>query len=143
LIVFLKLIITPLKLCAPDSLELVAHEAVDDEVSGGIKNEEPVHEAGETEEPGRGSEVRTPASVDDDGVSDDEHDLHEDTVGHEELCTVDDEPGEVTEKEHKDNADKDSSKIHLIVSGAVTVGPNMGIPESERKDENIGWTCLT
>ena len=44
---------TPLKLCAQDSLELVAHETVDDEVSGGIENEEPVHEAGEAEEPGR------------------------------------------------------------------------------------------
>ena len=50
----------------------------------------------------------------------------------------------MTEKEHKDNADKDSSKIHLIVSGAVTVGPHMGITESDtRKDENIGWSPLT
>ena len=103
-----------------------------------------MHEAGEAEEPGRGSEVVTPASVDDEDVIDYEQDLREDTVGHEELCTVDDEPGEVTEKEHKDNTDKDASKIHLIVGGAVTVGPNMGIPERDtRIDEKFGWTSLT
>ena len=103
-----------------------------------------MHEAGEAEEPGRGSEVWTPASVDDQDVGDDEQDLHEYTVGHEELRTVDDEPGEVTDKEHKDNTHKDASKINLIVSGGVTVGPNMGIPESDtRKDEKIGWTCVT
>ena len=45
----------------------------------------------------------------------------------------------MTEKEHKDNAEKDAGKIHLIVSGAVTVGPHMGIPESDtRTVENIG-----
>jgi hypothetical protein len=141
---FSKSVMTPLKLCAQDSLELVAHEAVDDEVSGGIENEEPVHEAGEAEEPGRGSEVGTPVNVEYQDVRDYEQDLHEDTVGHEELSTVDDEPGEVTEKKHKDNADKDASQVHFIVGGTVTVGPNMGIPESDtRKDKKIGWTCLT
>ena len=50
----------------------------------------------------------------------------------------------MTEKEHKDNTDKDASKIHLIVGGAVTVGPNMGIPERDtRIDEKFGWTSLT
>ena len=103
-----------------------------------------MHEAGEAEEPGRGSEVGTPASVDDLDGSDDEQDLHEDTVSHEELCTVDDEPGEVTEKEHKDNTDKDASQVHLIVGGGVTVGPYMGIPaDGTRTGEDIGWTCLT
>ena len=87
-----------------------------------------MHEAGEAEEPGRGSEVWTPASVDDQDVIDYEQDLHEYTVGHEELSTVDDEPGEVTEKKHKDNTDKDAGQVHLIVTGGVTVGPHMGIP---------------
>ena len=71
-IVFWKLVNAPLKLGKQDSLELVAHEAVDDEVSGGIEDEEPVHEAGEAEEPGRGSEVWTPASVDDQESIEDE-----------------------------------------------------------------------
>ena len=50
----------------------------------------------------------------------------------------------MTEKKHKNNTDKDAGKIHLIVTGGVTVGPHMGIPESdERTGKMIGWTCLT
>ena len=71
-----------------------------------------VHTPGEAEEPCRGDEV---------GAADD-------AVGHEELCTVDDEPGEVTTKKHNDNADKNASKVHLVVSaGVVAVGSNMSI----------------
>ena len=67
---------------------------------------------GETEEPCRGDEV---------GAADD-------ALGHEELCTVDDEPGEVTTEKHDDNADKNASKVHLVVSaGVVAVGSNMSI----------------
>ena len=52
----------------------------------------------------------------------------DDAVDHEELCTVDDEPGEVTTEEHDDNADKNASKVHLVVSaGVVAVGSNMSI----------------
>ena len=68
---------------------------------------------GQAEEPCRGSEVLTA----------------DDAVGHQELCTVDDEPGGVTEEKHDDNADKDASKVHLIVGTAVVaVGSYMGIP---------------
>jgi hypothetical protein len=48
-------------------------------------------------------------------------------VCHEELCTIDDQPREVTEKKDDDNADEDTSKIHLIMSRAVVVGPHMGV----------------
>ena len=69
-----------------------------------------VHTPGEAEEQCRGDEV---------GAADD-------AVGHEELCTVDDEPGEVTK-----NKDKNASKVHLIVSaGVVAVGSNMSISET-------------
>ena len=98
-----NLLSLPFDLCPQDGLELVAHEAVDEEVRGGIEDEEPVHEAGEAEEPGWGEEVGTA----------------DDALGHEELCTVDDEPGDVTEEKHNDNADKDAGKIHLIVGTAV------------------------
>ena len=90
----------PFDLCSQDGLELVAHEAVDEEVRGGIEDEEPVHEAGEAEEPGWGEEVGTA----------------DDALGHEELCTVDDEPGDVTEEKHNDYTDKDAGKNHLVLS---------------------------
>jgi hypothetical protein len=68
---------------------------------------------GQAEEPCRGGEVLT---VDD-------------AVGHQELCTVDDEPGQVTDEKHNDNADQDASKVHLVVGTAVVaVGSDMGIP---------------
>ena len=67
---------------------------------------------GEAEEPCRGSEV---------GAADD-------ALGHQELCAVDDESGEVTEEEHDNNANKNAGKIHLIVgTTVVAVGANMGI----------------
>ena len=51
-----------------------------------------MHEAGQAEEPGRGREVRTPDNTDDEDLCMDEgRDLLEDAVGHEELCTVDEE----------------------------------------------------
>ena len=70
---------------------------------------------GQAEKPCRGSEVLTA----------------DDAVGHQELCAVDDEPWEVTEEKHDDNADKDASKVHLIMGTAVVVvGSDMGIPET-------------
>ena len=47
----------PFNFLPKDSLELVAHETVNDEVSGGIENKEEVHETGQTEEPGWGCEM--------------------------------------------------------------------------------------
>jgi hypothetical protein len=71
---------------------------------------------GQAEEPGRGEEVGTA----------------DDALGHQELCTVDDEPGEVTKEKHDDNTDKNASKVHLVVStGVVAVGSNMGISETK------------
>jgi hypothetical protein len=81
-----------------------------------------VHEAGQTEEPGWGHEVRA--------AEDHKHlyvhtfveiVLPTDTVGHEELSTVDNQSGEVTEKKHDDNTDEDTSKIHLVVGRTVPV----------------------
>ena len=43
-------------------------------------------------------------------------DLHEDTLGHEKFCAVDDQSWEVTEKKDNDYTDKDARKIHFIIS---------------------------
>ena len=105
----------PSDLVKEDLLELIPHEAVDDEVGGSIEDEEPVHQAGQTEEPGRGSEVRAPGNTEDEDLcNDDVKDLHEDGIGHEELGTVDEEPWQVTDKEDNNNTDKNTSKIHLM-----------------------------
>ena len=45
-----------------------------------------------------------------------------------ELGHVDDEPGEVAEEEHDDDADEDRGQVHLVVRGAVPVGPHVGVP---------------
>ena len=50
-----------------------------------------------------------------------EAELHEDAVGHQELRTVNEKSWEVTDEEHDDNADEDTSKVHLIAGGTVTV----------------------
>ena len=103
-------------------LELVAHEAVDDEVAGGVEDEEPVHQAGQAEEPSWGSEVRTPEDIASQNHNNNEgKDLHEDAIGHEELCTVNKKPGEVTDEKHNDDADEDASKVHLVTGGSVAV----------------------
>ena len=52
----------------------------------------------------------------------------DDAVGHEKLCTVNDEPWEVTEKENDDNADENASKIDLMISRAIPVRPHMRVP---------------
>ena len=54
-----------------------------------------------------------------------------DAIGHEELCTVDDQSREVTEEEHDDNADENTSKIHFGLSTTVAVGSHMCIPLGE------------
>ena len=43
----------------------------------------------------------------------------DDALGHQELHTVDDEPGEVTKEKHDDEANKNASKVHLVVSACV------------------------
>ena len=81
-----------------------------------------MHEASQAEEPGWGHEVGAAEDykhVKD--IDDVEIESPGDTAGHEELSTVDDQSGEVTEKKHNDNTDKDTSKIHLIVGRTVPV----------------------
>ena len=34
----------------------------------------------------------------------------------------------MAEEEHDDDADEDRGQVHLVVRGAVPVGPHMGIP---------------
>ena len=46
-----KLFFLPLDFLKQNQLELLSHEAVDDEVAGAVDNEEPVHEACQAEEP--------------------------------------------------------------------------------------------
>ena len=81
-----------------------------------------MHEAGQTEEPGRGHEVRAAEDHNHLYVLDDvEIVLPTDAVGHEEFSTVDDQSGEVTEEKHDDNTDEYTSKIHFIVGRTVPV----------------------
>ena len=56
-----------------------------------------------------------------------DYEIPNNDVCHEELCTIDDQPWEVAQKKDDDNADEDTSKIHLIMSRAVVVGPHMGV----------------
>ena len=64
------------------------------------------------------------------------------TIGHEELSTIDDEPGEVTEKKQENNTDEDAGKIHLIMSRAVVPGPYMGKPAQTWHGNHIYVQCL-
>ena len=42
----------------------------------------------------------------------------------------------MAEEEDNDNADKNTSKIHLIVgTTVVTVGPHVGVPEVNKNNE--------
>ena len=85
-------------------LELVPHGAVDQEVRRGIDDKQPVVETCQTEVPvGWGVGGGAP-----------KHLLH-----HEELGTVEDDPGDVTEEEDHDNTDEDSGKVHFTVSSLV------------------------
>ena len=127
----------PLSFLLKHSLELVAHEAVDDEVRGGIENEKQVHEAGEAEEPGRGCHIGAAEHNIDENIDiNDETVLPSGIVCHEELSTVDDQSWEVTEKKHDDNSDEDSSKIHLVMSRIVVVRPHMGVPAQNISNES-------
>ena len=81
-----------------------------------------MHEAGQTEKPGRGHEVGAAEDHNHMNVLDDfKTVLPTDTVGHEEFSTVDDQSGEVTEEKHDDNTDEYTSKIHFIVCRTVPV----------------------
>ena len=64
----------PSNLVKEDLLELVPHEAVDDEVVGSIEDEEPVHQAGKAQKPGRRSEVRAPGNTNDEDIANEVND---------------------------------------------------------------------
>ena len=64
----------PSNLVKKDPLELVPHEAVDDEVVGSIEDEEPVHQAGKAQKPGRRSEVRAPGNTNDEDIANEVND---------------------------------------------------------------------
>lgn len=81
-----------------------------------------MHEANETDEPGWGHEVRAPIHVDAKTAGELGKELHEDTVDHENLSTVNQQSWEVADKEHHDNADKDSRKVCFITSRDVPLG---------------------
>ena len=69
-------------------------------VEGGSKsNEIP----GETVEPCRRTEVWT----------------SDDALGHQKLCTVQDDSWNMTKEEHDDNANKNSGQVHLVVGAAA------------------------
>ena len=80
----------------------------------------------------------------DNSLSDDKIVSPDDAIGHEELRTVDDQSGKVAEEEHDDNTDKDTGKIHLIVSRTVTVGSHVSIPVHDKllMKRSVGVHCL-
>ena len=96
--------VIPFPSLSQSQFEVFPHGAVNKEVRGGVDNEEPVVEAGQAWViVGGGEGGRAP-----------EHLIH-----HEELCTVEDDPGDVTEEEDHDNADKDSGQVHLTISALI------------------------
>ena len=92
-------------------LELLSHEAVDDEVVGAVDDEEPVHEACETEEPCRWPELVAVAVSLADG----------------ELGQVDDQPRGVTQQEHDHDADQHRRQIDLVRARAVSIASHVSI----------------
>ena len=91
--------ILPMNLLLHDLSEESPHEGVDYEVAGAVNDEGPVHEAGQTNHPAGGLEVRTLV----------------DAGAHEELRQVDDEAGQVAQEEDDDDTDEDTGQVHLIV----------------------------
>ena len=96
-------------------LELVPKNTIDDEVGRSIGDKSEIAEAGKTKEPGGGDELVT--------TPDDRKDLirreifesrPDDLIQHEELKAVQDNPGDVTDKEDGDNAYEDGGHVHLI-----------------------------
>ena len=126
-----KLQYLPCYFLPEDLFELLAHEAVDDEVGGAVDDEEPVHEARQAEEPGgRHVVVSALAGCSFCTKTAPHHHCHCSPEGSvdDELRHVDDESGEVAEEEHDDDADEDRGQVHLVVGGAVPVGPHVGVP---------------
>ena len=75
------------------------------------------------------------------GVWTPEHLLH-----HEELCTVEDDPGDVTEEEDHDNADEDGGQVCFTVSTLVSLHvsePADIIPQSETFAFKTNLTSLS
>ena len=85
--------------------EIISNRGVDDEVDGSVDDEERVVDTGQAEVPVGGNEcVRT----------------GEDGVQHEQLCTVEDDPGDVADDEHDHNADEDSGQVQLPTDSSIS-----------------------
>ena len=100
----------PLQLLLRQLPELLPEHQIDDEVDAGVADEGEVVEAGEAEEPvGRDEELRTTL---------------QEVAGHHHLVAVEDDPGDVTETEHQDDADDDQGAVDLTddIDPAAAVG---------------------
>ena len=108
--------VIPSNFCQENLFKFLPHEAVDEEVWWTVDDEEPVHEAGQAEEPGRRHPVlaRAVAPADD-------------QLGH-----VDDQPGGVTHQEHDHDADQHRRQVHFVVGGTVAIWrADVGISKME------------
>lgn len=114
----------PLQLLLRQLPELLAEDEIDDEVDAGVTDEGEVVEAGETEEPVWRDEVLRPTL--------------QEVAGHHDLVAVEDDPGDVTETEHEDDADDDQGAVDLTddIDPAAAVGVS-------RNDTLVGVkTCV-
>ena len=85
--------------------EIISNRGVDDEVDGSIDDEKSVVDTGQAEVPvGRNEGVWA----------------GEDGVQHEQLCTVEDDPGDVADDEHDHNADEDSGQVQLPTDSSIS-----------------------
>ena len=100
-----------------DFPKLPSQYEVNDEVYGGIEDQSEMIEAGQAEEPGRGEEGgTTPVNIWVRGIFIYFWYSPEEICGHEELKTVEENSGNVTTDEHKDNADENEGKVDLTTN---------------------------
>ena len=100
-----------------DFSELSSQYEVNDEVYGGIEDQSEMIEAGQAEEPGRGEEGgTTPVNIWVRGIFIYFCLSPEEICGHEELIAVEEDSGNVTTDEHKDNADENEGKVDLTTN---------------------------
>ena len=106
----------PSHFCQENLFKFLPHEAVDEEVRWAVDYEEPVHEAGKTQEPG----WRLPVVAGTVAPADDQ------------LRHVDDESGGVTQKEHDHDADQHCRQVHFVMRRAVAIWrADVGISKME------------
>ena len=93
--------------------ELLTEHEVDDEVEAGVTHERQVIETGEAEEPVSCCQQVWPAL--------------QQVTGQHQLIAVEDDPGDVTEEEHEDDADGNEGAVNLTHN----VGPALAVGESK------------